>query len=109
MLRLVIDQVELFDDRTGDFIYPDPVTIEMEHSLYAIAKWESKHHKPFWASREDEIRTREEMLDYFKCMTITENINPEVYGWFGKREFDTILAYMEDPMTATWFSNQNEK
>lgn len=109
MLRLVIDQVELFDERTGEFIYPEPVTLEMEHSLYAMAQWEAKHHKPFWVTRKDETRTNEEMIDYFKFMTITKNVNPEVYCWFGKKEFDAILAYMEDPMTATWFSNQNEK
>lgn len=108
MLSLYVDGIEFFNDSTGEFLETKPVTICMEHSLVAIAKWEAKYHKPFWAVTKNDTRTREELIDYFKFMTITQNVDPLVYDGFGKKEFDKIIEYMQDPMTATWFSNQNE-
>lgn len=109
MLSLAVESFEFYDERTKEFVYTKPQVICMEHSLVSIAKWESKYHKPFWAVNKEDKRTREELIDYFMFMTITQNVDPLVYRGFGNKEFSTIIKYMEDPMTATWFSNQNEK
>lgn len=47
MLKLDIAPQELFNDSTGEFITIPGATIELEHSLISISKWESKWRTPF--------------------------------------------------------------
>lgn len=75
--------------------------LTLEHSLVSISKWEAKFHRSFFG---DQQMTDEETLYYVKCMTITQNVNPMVYLGLTKEHYDRILKYMEDPMTATWFT-----
>lgn len=106
MLSLFVDSIEFYDSDKNEFIYTKPQTIVMEHSLVAISKWESKFHKPFWNASGDSM-THEELIYYFMCMTITQNVDPILYNRFGKKQYEEIVNYMQDPMTATWFSGQN--
>ena len=51
----------------------------------------------------------EETRDYVRCMTITQNVNPDVYYGITPSVLKQILDYIQDPMTATWFrENPNE-
>lgn len=52
-------------------------------------------------------KTEEEILDYVKCMTLTQNVNPEVYKRLTAANYDAINAYIEAPMTATFFSEDS--
>lgn len=52
--------------------------------------------------------SHEEIIDYVKCMTITQNVRPEVYEVLTQDNIDAITAYIDAPMTATRFSKQNE-
>ena len=99
-IKVSIPRLELFDERASEFLTIDPCTITLEHSLVSISKWEAKWHKPF-LKKDD--RTYEETIDYIRCMTITPNVNPIVYNYIPEEEYARIGAYMEDPMTATWF------
>lgn len=103
MLSLTIELPEKWDRAKKEFVYPKPVTISLEHSLVSLSKWESKWHKPFLSA---EKKTSEETLDYIKCMTITQNVNPVVYMYLTSEHFSKIADYIDDPMTATWFSNR---
>ncbi len=78
----------------------------MEHSLVSISKWESKWHKPFLTK---DVKTIEETIDYIRCMTITQNVPPEVYGRIRNEHINQVNAYIEDPMTATWFREDNKR
>lgn len=107
MLSLTIPETEYFDEREGLFISVASQTILLEHSLMSLAAWESKWHKPFFSK---EKKTREEELDYIKCMTITKNVNPLVYRGLVNTHFSKIRDYIDDPMTATTFvKNLNTK
>lgn len=77
-----------------------PVTIKMEHSLLAIAKWESKWKVPF-LKESKETFTRDKLLDYFRCMTITPNVDPMIYYSITNSQMQEIVQYMNDPMTAS--------
>lgn len=77
----------------------------MEHSLLSISKWEEKWKKPF-LSKED--KTEEESIDYLRCMTITQNVDPRVYYAIDKKLFQEISDYIEDKHTATTFSNSTD-
>ena len=87
------------------FVNIKGTTFKIEHSLVAIAKWEAKWHTPFLDDKTP--KTNEMIIDYIKCMTITQNVNPEVYDHLPAETIKEINEYIDDPMTATWFNNEN--
>ena len=105
MLQVVIPGREFFDPRTNEFITINETKLVLEHSLVSVSKWEAKWKKPFIGRT---AKTHEESIDYIRCMTITQNVDPIVYSAIPDDVFDTVNAYTDDPMTATWF-NSNDK
>ena len=104
MLEIVIHGGEFFDNGSGRFIQVKEQTLKLEHSLVSLSKWESKWCKPFLSKQE---KTTEETIDYIRCMTLTQNVDPEVYNFLTDDNIRDVNAYIEAPMTATWFSNSN--
>lgn len=102
MLTITIPAREMFDDRTQTFLSTKEQTLQLQHSLVSLSKWESKWHKPFLAKQD---KTNEELTDYIRCMTVTQNVDPVVYNGLTKKNIDEIKAYIDDPMTATTFHN----
>lgn len=102
--KIVIEPHEGWDSQKEEFIHTDRVTLCLEHSLVSLSKWESKHKKPY-LKKED--KTDEEILDYIKCMTITQNVDDSVYKLLTTKDLEKINDYIMDPMTATWFNENN--
>ena len=102
MLQITIPSVELFDEVHNEFIRTKEQTLQLEHSLVSLSKWESKWHKSFLSKQE---KSHEETIDYIKCMTLTQNIDPSVYNYLTNENIRQVNAYIEDPMTATYFSD----
>ena len=104
MLRIVVPITpEGFDERTQEFVEPQTQTLQLEHSLVSLSKWESKWCKPFLSNTE---KTDEETIDYIKCMTLTQNVNPDVYNHLSRENIQQIHEYINAPMTATTFTEQ---
>jgi len=103
MLQITIPAVELWDERKQEFITTKEQTLQLEHSLVSLSKWESKWCKPFLTKQE---KTFEETLDYIKCMTLTQNVDPEVYNYLTNENIKEINEYIGAPMTATYFSDE---
>lgn len=103
MLEITIPDGEYFDEANGRFASIRGQTIRLEHSLVSISKWEAKWHKPFLSNKG---QTNEEAIDYIRCMTITQNVDPDLYYFIPETEMQKINAYLENPMTATWFSKK---
>ena len=101
MLTVVIPETEEFDPRTNCFYTKKRQVLSLEHSLVSLSKWESKWKKPFLSNKE---KTQEETIDYIRCMTITTNVDPEVYYRIPRSVIKQINEYIADPMTATTFS-----
>ena len=101
MLEITIPEQELFNESTSEFINIKAQTLKLEHSLVSVSKWESKWKKPFLSK---DKKTREETIDYIRCMTITQNINPIVYIGLTDENVECVSKYIDDPMTATWFN-----
>lgn len=106
MLSITIAPGEQWDEINNVFVYPAEKTLQLEHSLVSLSKWESKWHKPFLTK---EPKTIEETIDYIRCMTITQNVNPEIYQFITNEHIDQVNRYIEDSMTATWFNEDNKK
>lgn len=104
-LKINVPKVALFNEWTGEFIELPETNLTLEHSLVSISKWESKWHIPYLTN---DSKTPEQTVDYIRCMTITQNVNPEIYNYIPDSELVKIKEYIEDPMTATTFSNRKK-
>lgn len=105
MLQITIPSVEVYDETANEFLYTKSQTIKLEHSLISVSKWESKWGKSFLSSRD---KTTEENLDYIRCMTLTQNVDPEIYKYMSEDNLEEIRKYIISPMSATWFSDTNQ-
>lgn len=110
MLRIIIPAKpgrEFWDEEREEFITSPGFkeqTLQLEHSLVSLSKWESKWNKAFLSKNE---KTTEETLDYIKCMTLTQNVSPEVYNNLTEENIKQINDYIGAPMTATYISENN--
>ena len=100
MLQITVPGIELYDEKNECFIYLKERTLQLEHSLVSLSKWESKWCKPFISKTN---KTDEEVVDYVKCMTITQNVEPDVYSRLTRDNYDEIEKYINASMTATTF------
>ena len=101
MLQITIPASEQWDEKKNEFVgVSKEQTLQLEHSLVSLSKWESKWCKSFFSKQE---KTYEETLDYIKCMTLTQNVKPEVYNFLTRENIEQINKYIEAPMTATCF------
>ena len=110
MLQITVPAAmfEEFNDSSNEFIYTvvaEEQTIQLEHSLVSLSQWESKWCKSFLYSKE---KTDEEILDYIRCMTLTPDVSPDLYSRLTPDNIDQIQKYINAPMTATTFSNEQK-
>ena len=103
MLRITIPATEQWDERRQEFVHTKEQTLQLEHSLVSLSKWESKWCKPFLSK---EGKSHEETIDYIKCMTLNPSIDPDVYNGLTQENIRQINKYIEAPMTATTFSEE---
>ena len=106
MLKITVPEMEFYDEDNNEFIMFNEQVLQLEHSLVSISKWESKWHIPFLDGKD---KTLEQIIDYVRCMTITQNVKPEVYNRLTEDNLKAINDYIENPMTATTFSDINQR
>ena len=106
MLTITVPGREMYDEKTQTFSTTKEQTLQLEHSLVSVSKWESKWCKPFLSKEE---KTLAETIDYIKCMTITQNVDPAVYNRLSSDNVQEINDYISAPMTATTFSDNKNK
>ena len=92
MLRIKVPiSPEGWDEEKQEFVEPEVQVLKLEHSLVSISKWESKYCRSFIDSKE---MTYEETLFYVECMTLQEDIDPEIYSKLTRENVDEIRAYI---------------
>ena len=101
-IKVPLEQ-EKWDEAKQEFIAPKTQTLLLEHSLVSISKWESKWNRAFLSKKG---MTAEETLDYIKFMTLSKNVDPEVYDHLTDENISEIQKYIEAPMTATVISEE---
>lgn len=102
MLSITIPKTRLYNEESMEFFYLPEQTIRLEHSLLSIRRWESKWHKSYLQAAATGL-TIEENLDYIRCMCLDQNVDPKTLRRLTKKNFEDIVAYINDPMTATTF------
>ena len=102
-IKITIPRGSFYDENKGEFFEVKETTLTLEHSLLSISKWESKWHIPYLSEKP---KTVEQTYDYIRCMTITQNVDPDVYQYIPPGELLRIQAYIEDPMTATTIAKE---
>lgn len=105
MLEIVIPATELYDEKNNLFITTKAQKITLKHSLVSLSKWESKWKKSFLHT---ENKTHEELLDYIRCMTITQNVDISLYPLIDADSLVLINEYINSPMTATIINTQKK-
>lgn len=99
MLIIEVPEQELYDETTGQFVNVKKSTLQLEHSLISLSKWESNWKKPFL---EQKNFTRAELVDYVRCMTMNEkNVDQNAYAALTAADLKKIENYIVDPHTAT--------
>lgn len=110
MLEIIIPEqhyTELWDGQKEEFLPPVDIKetrLQIEHSLISLKKWEQTWHKPFFNTDD---KTYDELCDYIRCMTLTHNVDSEVYYWIPQNVIDQVVKYIKDPMTATTITEHN--
>lgn len=105
MLTIDVPAQEYFDESTGEVVQVKAQKLQLEHSLVSLSKWESKWEIPFLDKKK---KTPEQMMDYIRCMTITQNVNPLVYASLSQENINAVNKYINSKMTATWFSEEQK-
>lgn len=93
---------EEWDEEREVFVPSPGVTLQLEHSLVSVAKWESKWCKAFLANTR---KTHEETMDYIRCMTVTPNVDPLIFNLLTADNVKAVNDYIGAPMTATTFND----
>lgn len=96
---------EYYDETKQEFIYkpglPHKQTLQLEHSLISLSKWEQIWHIPFLKTSEEGKLTTEQTVSYIKCMTINSNVDPNAYEFIDNKMVIEVNKYITNPMTAT--------
>lgn len=102
MLTIKIPDTEYYNEETSQFFLVKARTIDLEHSLVSLSKWESKWCKPFLGKDQ---KTNEEIRDYVRCMIIDRNAPDSILYTLNKEQEKQIVEYIDEKMTATTFSD----
>lgn len=104
MLIVSVPHYEFWDEAANEFRYVEQQDLVLEHSLVSISKWEALHKKPFLSN---EPKTSDEIVDYIRCMTLSDDVSPLVYKMLKDDDYAKIQAYIDDPMTAAVFYDKD--
>lgn len=74
--------------------------------MVSISKWEAKYHRSYIDKGPN---TEEELIDYVQFMTLTQNVDRDIYYHLSKENIEQIKEYLENPMSATTFTKDKSK
>ena len=106
MLKITVPGGEFWNDSLQQFVYTNEIVIQLEHSLVSVSKWEAKWKKPFISNDDKQQLSQEQVMDYIKFMTITQNVDDMVYFALTVKNLEDIMAYIQENRTATWFAKK---
>ena len=106
MLTINVPEIEYYDASSESFTIIPKHTLELEHSLVSISKWESKWQKAFLTNKE---KSNEEIYDYIRCMVVGEPCDMMVIKNLTMDSIKAITDYINSPQTATTINQPKSK
>lgn len=106
MLTIQVPMSEAYDESTETFVTVQSCTLELEHSLASLSKWESEFEKPFLGPVK---KTPEETLAYIRCMVRSPDFSPEVLTRLSRQNIEAINEYINAKFTATTINERSGK
>lgn len=103
MLQITVPDTEYFDEELERFFTVRGRTLDLEHSLISLSKWESKWKVPFLGPSD---KTTEQTLDYIRCMTLGRDLEPLIYQALTDKHIAEVAEYISADMTATTFREE---
>ena len=97
-LQIFVPGRELYNRQTNQFTEVKGTNLLLEHSLVSVSKWEDKWEVPYLSRKE---KTDEQVMDYIRFMTLTKNVDPNVYRCLTEENLLAIKDYIEKKHTAT--------
>jgi hypothetical protein len=104
VLTIVVPMSEAYDESKEEFV-SRVSTLELEHSLVSLSKWESFWEKPFLSSTRRPLKK----LCGTSKLWFTPNVPPEVYESLSNDNLMRLMTYINKKMTATWFSDKKNE
>jgi hypothetical protein len=104
LLTIKVPVGEGFDNEKQKFVATEFFTLELEHSLASLSKWEAIYEKPFLAS---EDKSTAEVIGYILAMTRTPNVPAEIYTKLSPDNLKQVNEYINAKMTATTITELN--
>jgi len=101
MLTIEVPETDVWDKANSQFVTLPGATLELEHSLVSLSKWEAKWQLPFLSTDD---KTTEQTLDYIEMMCLTEVESPTIFKRLSEENVAKINDYLKSKMTATWFA-----
>lgn len=103
-------ETKLLNETTFEIRIVPETLLKLEHSLLSVSKWEALWHEPYIKDRKTlgGKLTQEMLLSYVECMTINGKYPHEVYVAIPPDKMAEIERYINDPMTATTFSDDDQ-
>lgn len=95
MITIDIPDKKIIDPQSSQEVFVPGGRFKFEHSLKAIAKWESKWHEPFLVNGE---KTFEQTVDYILCMCDDENLT---VANLTNDVLKELIEYIQDKHSAT--------
>ena len=101
MLTMHIPSSRWWDEDQEIFRETKAKTIQLEHSLISLSKWEAQWKKAFL--KEKQHLSVEETVSYLKCMCLTQSVDDDVFNTIAATPdlMQQVHDYIDDPMTAT--------
>lgn len=106
MLEIKVPPSKFFDDERERFIKVAGGTLQLEHSLISVSKWEAVWNVHFLNNKNI---TDEQMVDYVRCMIVNRPADPQLYKYLSKENLEEVAKYLSAPMTATTFREFGKK
>lgn len=106
MFRLAIPRSEFFNEETSEFETYESSSVELEHSLLAVSKWESLWKTPFFKKQD---MTTEQLYSYIYLCQTEKPVSLNRIRLADRSDIESFISYMEDSHTATWFSNEEKQ
>jgi hypothetical protein len=98
MLEIEVTLKDSYDESTSTFGVLESRKVQLEHSLFSLAKWEAAWGEPFLSKKD---KTSEQTLSYIRMMILEDDFPPEVFQKLLNGHLKEIQDYINAPMSAT--------